>query len=315
MNNPLKLQLMIFHGALVVLAIGILAALKLAVPAVGLLMLLSPLAFAYYCRRYDLIATGILVTVMSLVLFFLQYGDFLTTLFIYGPLGMVMGYRKWRGLEDIYRLAISVATSFLGVFLWYNGFNLILGEGDFIDYLVADMKRSFSDPEFLKLFQDLNNSISPNLQNEIIDITLSIMPSLLFMALLLYGISLLTLDRFVEKKTLKRKQVERLSPIAFELPAHILNGATILLLGSLLVQLVSPALGAVVLQNIVIIMMSVFAIQGINVVNHILKINRFAGFIRLVIILASIMFLQLFGLGVIGWLDMIFGIRKRLDNR
>lgn len=312
-KSTLKLQMMIFYGALVVLSIGVLSYLRFTIPELGLLLILSPIAFSMFTRQYDWPAGTVLVVITSGVLFFLSGTDFLMTLCIYGPLGISLGHPRAIALKDIYRLGISLGTAFLGLILWYNGFNLLGMGKDRIQLLVANIKETFANPDRMAQLEAVYGKIPESIQTDLIDMMLLVMPSMLFITLLLYVLLNIAIEHTLLQRTLKRGQPKQ--SLNFEIPQHFLNGATILMLGSLVLQLVTPDLGASVLSNVILMIMVVLSIQGIIVINHILKSNRIIGFFRVIVVLLSSLFLQLFGLGVIGWIDLIFDLRKRFVKR
>ncbi len=312
MKLDLKLQLTIFHGAILILGVGVLAALQISMPVLGIALLMTPAFIALFTRTYGLKQSVILISILTLLLALLPSTDWLNVICFYGPVGLALGEKRLMNLTGVYQVGISIGTAFVGSILWYNVISFLYTGRDLIDLMIDGMKASLANKEFMSMITSAYGEIPAGLEGEILDMTLRIMPSMLFMIALVFVLLNAFLLRFGIRITRTHKNV---LPLNLELPRETLNLATVLLLGSLIVRVFDDVLGQTLLQNCILMLMVVFSIQGIIVLSHLLKANKVNQVGRFVAIILAMLFLQIFGLSVLGWLDLLIGIRRRFGEQ
>lgn len=313
MKNKINVQIVIFYTCIAIISIGLLSYLKMIFPPVSVLYIFTPLIFSYFTRHFGWPSAVGLLALSSALLMLLPTVDWLTLFLIYGPLGISMGLPPVQKLQIVNRIGISTIVTFLGTFLWYNGVSELFFGGDLIGTLIDQMKGLLTEGSLIENLGTLYGSLPEGFESELVNLTLDILPSIITIFLM----ALVLLNYYMEFWVLYVERPSHSKPesIAIELPQDILNGATVFLVGALIVHLIDEALGAVLLQNIMIVIMFVFSIQGVGLINLMLKENGVFKLGRLLIVAFCIFIMQLLGLGLLGWLDLVFGLRRRFVKR
>ena len=312
MKNDLKTQVLVFHSAVVILVVGILAGVKLLFPPASLLFLFTPVVIALFSRRYGIKYSIALVVLLALVLVLLNPLDAVNIICFIGPVGIILGEKRFLALSNAFRAGLAISATFFGAILWYNIIGRLIFNKEFIANIGSVVKKFYTEGQFSSTFKSLYAEMPENVLDEMIRNSVQLLPSMIFLFMLIFVLLNLFVYFGVSRITHKSESVE---PFDLSLPKETLNLASVLLLGSLLVRAFNEPIGISLLQNCIFILMILFFIQGVVVVHSFLKVRKINRIGRFFIVIFALLFLQLFGLGVIGWLDLLINLRRRFGGQ
>ncbi|SCY62113.1 YybS family protein [Alkaliphilus peptidifermentans] len=276
------------------------------IPILTVLLFLVPVPLIILAARQ-----GTRYTVFSLVIASLIIGiltEIVFTLFliiIFGPVAVVMGYYIRRKQDPFKTIGIGTTVSAFTIFISILTISAIV-EVNFLDML-GDTFRNVVEHQS-EMFSAMNISIA-NLY-EIINYLIIVLPGLL----IVHSMAAAFINYYISVAILRRLRYDKYELPEFgkfKLPSNIVFGAFIIFILTYLTRFIEGIHYEALYENVKVIFLFVFYLQGIAFMRYILGKTRLPEFARIIIILMLIIISPLLTLiSLIGLIDSIFDIRK-----
>lgn len=273
-------------------------------PILGIAVIFIPINLAIISKKEDLnhgiIALMISILVVSILLgifnaIFISCFGFLNLLVLFYNDKLKMGPLKAQIL-----LTISILLSFTCITYLVSVVTDVSIIGMFTKNLVESKEILISNSMINTEELDYNL---------VVDQIISIVP---FLVILISTINA-SIMYFIHRNFLKRMgyeviEINKLSQ--FKLPMHFIYGTTFIIFLSYIVSKMNIIDFESISLNIILIMIYIFAFQGLAVLFYFFDKKNINNFVKGIIVLLIFLFQGLFILSVLGWLDMIFNFRR-----
>jgi uncharacterized protein YybS (DUF2232 family) len=308
-KNPLKIQVALFEMMLLVIFIGAISLLVQYLPLLMVVTWFYPMLFFIYTYRQNWKMGLYAVVLTTFVVFLLSTMTWLSLLTVAGPLGVAMAYGLKTFKKPLYALGIGCAVILIGAALWYTTMSSLLIEGDLLEVLTQEVSQMTFPEEFMNALGEVQVEGVYSLEAQAKQVFLMMLPAVVLTLLSAYVVLNYAFGHWLLIK-MKMRVVPMVSFDKFSLPQNIIMGTTIILVGTLIVGQLSSGLGFNLMINVMYMILLIFSVQGLAVGTFVLGKYRVFWFLKLPALVAMTLFLQLFGLAVVGWLDLVFDLRK-----
>lgn len=206
---------------------------------------------------------------------------------------------KIKGLKSQILLSISVLLSFtVMLYLLNMGTDLHISEY---------FKESFMSSEEMIQSMGLLEASEMDM-NMMVNQVLAIVPFIMVLISAVNGMVIYHGYRLVMKKF--NQPVAQMAKFSdFKLPMHFVYGVTFILLLSYLAGLVKFIDFNTISINIILVLLYVFAFQGVAILFYYLDQKQVSNVVKGLILVLAIVFQAILILTIVGWLDMIFDFR------
>ncbi|KAB3530308.1 YybS family protein [Alkaliphilus pronyensis] len=276
------------------------------IPVLTILLFLLPVPLIVLAVRQGTKYTVLALIITSLIIGILTEVVFTFFLIIiFGPVALIMGYYIKKKQEPFKTIGIGTTVSALTTFISILTISAIV-EFNFAD-LIGETFRSVVEHQS-EMFTSMNVSITS--LNEIIDYLTIILPGLL----IVHSMVITFINYYVSIAILRRLrfQAYKLPRFRhFKLPSNIILGSFILFILTYLTRFVAGINYEGLYENIKILFLFVFYLQGIAFMRYMISKVSIPEFARVLIIVLLIIISPLLTLiSLIGLIDSVFDIRK-----
>lgn len=274
----------------------------------GIVIFIIPILFVTINFDLNTKESFVLAIIMFLVSFTTPISSALYIGFVSVPLAIYF-HHSFRIREQNSKSVLNgIILSILGFCFLLVILGLIYGR-DIFELLRQSIREVSLNEEIINMVTKSSGISREEVVSEITKIFITTIPSNIAIILSLYVFSMHRL-MYTILKMMKINVMKYSKFSEFRLPRSMPMG-TILILGlSWLVSDVLKIASPDLITNVIIIFFSVFSIQGLALISYLLKKVRIKGVFQIPIFVIALVFLQLYGLGFIGWLDVMFDIRK-----
>ncbi len=284
----------------------------------ALLPFVVPLLIAIYSYRSRLRYAVVYVFMSASIAILLPTSLWLVILFIYGTMGIALGYylkRRKPAEEVVFATFISVLMGLLLLLLTVQ----LLSAGNGLSTVVSETIDSITIPaELLDSFSQVGIGSGGNdlaeLEAMLKQMMMTIMPSIFALTIFIHVVISYLLSAF----SLRRLGHDIVRPIRFSsitLPGNPIVGSFLIVLLALLTSWLFADYGTVIIVNTMYLVLLLFAVQGLAVLAFAVKQLKLNVFLRIVIFIIALILIQLYGLAIVGWLEASFKIRNRINGR
>lgn len=301
----------LIEAALIAMIAAFFAVSVIYIPVLSILVFFLPVPFIILSARQ-----GTRYTVLSLIISSLAIGFLTELLFsafiliIFGPVAIVLGYSIKNKYEPFKAIAIASALWVVTTFLIIQVISLI-GGVNFIDLI----SHSFSEVQ-LQMENMLSMNYSKATIKDAIDNLILLIPSFLIMQSVIGAFMNYYLAVSILKKL--RYDQENLPEFSrFRLPGNILLGAFIIFVLSYLTRFIEGIHFDALINNVTVIFLFIFYLQGIATISYFLKRVRTPRILRIFIIFVIVIIspITAYIISPLGLADAAFDIRKLRSNR
>lgn len=241
--------------------------------------------------------------------FVIDYVSWPLIVCVAGPLAMVLaeGFkRKWVLMKV---LLWSLAVTLVGFVMWYIIISALIIQSDLITAFKTYILEMTLPETLLSQFAQLSEEGVMPLEQQTKIFVLMIMPSMALIVMTLYAMANLWLSHFILKR-LKSNVLDMPEFSTMRLPDNIIMGTTIILLLTLLATQMMVVDSLSLMVNVMYVMMMIFMLQGLTVLAFFFRKLKTPAILAWPLTLVGILFLQVLGLGLLGWVDALFDLRK-----
>ncbi len=311
-NHAMRRFLIFMVAMTATLAPGIYGGLSFILP------MAIPLLFALYSYRYRLRYAIVYAFVSASVAIMMPSGIWLVILFVYSPLGIVMGRYLKRAAATEKTIFASLIAALIGTLILLVVVQNVFGGAGLSDAMAEAIDGIDLPPELISQVEEINQidgvGDAASLRESLKQLILLIIPALLAFALFIqcvvvYLLTLITLRKF----GVKVKRPTKLA--AVKLPGNPIVGTLIMVVAALFLSWILPDFGTAVTVNTMYLIIMMFAVQGLAVLAYAAQKLRVNGLFKWLIAIGALLLLQAHGLAIIGWLEAGFKIRHRINGR
>ncbi len=308
-KNTLSIQMAIFEMTIIIVGIGSLSFMENYQPLVMFISCLYPAFFGVYTFRHGYYLGGLSVVLSAIVVMLIPGVAWLNILTVAGPVGLMLGFafKKRLKLGEIFLLAL--ATAAVGAAIWYSVMSTYIIQADILTLIKDNMMALKFPPELLEAFSNLEMDDFYSAEVFIKQTALLSLPSMTVSVILAIVFLNFRLAHLLLVK-LKHNVIAYVPFREIKLPKDIIMGTTIILVLTFLTNYFFDAIGMVLLDNVILIVMLVFSFQGLTVIAFFLHKNRIKGVLGVIAFTILAVILHVFGLSIIGWIDSVFDTRK-----
>ncbi len=282
-----------------------------------LLALALPLVIALFSYRNEMRHSVVFVIMAAIVALAFSSIVWLFIMTIYGVMGILTGrYIKQarRHEKAVMSIFISAMIGVVVLLFAMQGLVADIGIGELVREQIQAVQLPVQMLDQLKAANPGLEAEVGSLEEGIKQVTLAMLPVIIavmmfFNCLVVYIFTLFIL-RLMRYKTLPLIKLSRL-----RLPGNPMAGTTCIIIISLLLSWLVPRLGDTIIMNTLYIVVLIFSVQGIAVLSFFLERTKFNRFIKGVLFVVGLFLLQVYGLGIVGWLDVGFKIRYKVSGK
>ncbi len=266
----------------------------------GILLFVVNLIIAIYVYKRDLKWGVLLYGATSILALVIDFSLILFVLMLASSLVVGLSIRRKRYEESIFfGLLTAIASFSLMLLITKFVFNY-----DIVASLSADIKNFEFPPELLAGSGLATGAFE---LQQLKSFILKLIPSMIVMVSLIYVSAIYFLVVFIVKRMDKDYVGKSINQ--FYLPGKPLMGTTLMILVAMLLGTLLN--DDIFIINTLYIVMMIFAFNGIAALFFILDRMRTKGILKFVLGIVMILFLQMLGLSILGWLDQVFKLRKK----
>ncbi len=276
------------------------------IPVLFILIFLIPVPYMVITTRHNIKHGLIALLISSLLIGFLT--DIVFVLFIilfFGPLALVMGHLIKRNTDEVSVIGIGALISILTIFLTIQMISMI-GGFNVIDSLSVMINEAIELQ--METLTSMNVQVS-DIQG-FFDYLLMLFPSIIIIqSLFLTVINYYGTIAILKRLGFKQHTLPQFSH--FKLPKNIIFGSFIILLLSYATRFIDGIYTDSLVNNVLIIFIFVFFIQGLSFISFFLKKRGVYKPVRiLLIILILLISPLLIFISMLGLLDSLMDMRK-----
>lgn len=278
----------------------------------GIFTYLLPIAFVLY--NYDLKFKEAAIVMLGVMLVSLSasLNISLYVIFISAPLGLFFHYafkNKWYSSKTI---LYSTGIAVIGVCLIVATVSFVL-ETNVVAIFKDTLKEVSLNNEIVNIVSSSTGMQTSEVTRQIQEVFMSTLASNIVILLSLYVFTMHKLLYWLLR--LYKKSIKKYSKLSeFRLPKSLPFGTLVIMALSWLSSDVLKIVSDDILTNVVILVLSVFSIQALAVLSHMLNKIRVKGVFQIPIIVLVVFMVQFFALGLIGWADVMIDFRKISDK-
>jgi len=242
------------------------------------------------------------VLVMMIILFIGEYLPIFSVVIVGIPISLLIYSDKHKLSAIVTQIVLTISILISLTFTIYiittvNGVSIL----EIFELSLKESEAILTSNDLL-----LGNEVDIN---QVVNQILSIIP---FMVILLSSINAMLMyfvnRHILIKMNFKVREVKKIS--AFRLPMHFVYGVTFILFLSYIVGAIDIVNFDSISLNVILIMIYVFAFQGVAVLFYFLDKKNIAKIVKIILIFMLMLFQGIFILSIVGWMDMIFNFRK-----
>ncbi len=282
-----------------------------------LLPIALPLVIAVFSYRNEMRHSVVFVIMTSIVSLAVSGIAWLFIMTIYGLVGVLTGrYIKLarRHEKAVMSIFISAMVGVVVLLFAMQGLLSDISIGEFVRKQIQEVQLPAQMLDQLKAANPGIEVEVGNLEDGIKQMTIDMMPVVIavvvFFNCLIVYIATLAALRLMRYKTLPLLKLSRL-----RLPGNPMAGTTCIIIIGLLLSWIVPRMGDTIIMNTLYVVVLIFSVQGVAVLSFFLERTKFNRLVRGILFIAGLFLLQVYGLGIVGWLDVGFKIRYKVSGK